>query len=221
MPLLQPWTPAQLVQGVTSGNPEAIAALCRQYGSSVRRKVRRVMGLDAEVEDLVQDVFVQVLEGAIKNIRNPNHLEAFLGGIAVKLCLKKRRWKRLRAWIPLHEIIEPEASANDDAASEAIQRLYAILDNMNEKNRTVYVLHRIDGQELIDVANFLEISYSSVKRYLDKAEKIVQKRAANDPVLTSYVQPLRPESNTNSERLAIHPSYSLSVQHRTVCPPRS
>lgn len=215
MPFHSPLTPAQLVQRLLAGNPEAIEILCNRYAPSIRRTIRRLMGLDSEVEDLVQDVFIQVLEGALHKLQDPNKLESYLLGISRNLCRKKRKWRKIRQWIPFCEENELGVMTIGDNAHEALRRLYTILDSIDSKKRDVFVLHKIDERELSDIAAAMKLSLSTVKRALKSATEIIRARAEGDPELFEYTRPLRSPSlspsNTDSERALC----GISIRHRS------
>ena len=75
-------TDAELAQRLASDDLEAAARLYDRYASNVQGMVRRLLGPDLELDDVVQDVFVTAIS-SIHKLRQPAFLKSWLLGIAV------------------------------------------------------------------------------------------------------------------------------------------
>lgn len=178
----------ELVQVLLAKQPSAPGLLWDRYATLVRGLLRRSIGPDGEIDDLVQDVFIRFFRG-VGRLRDPAGLRSFLIGIAIRVAAGELRRRRLRSWLRLTAsgtLPEPEREARDDDGREAVSRLYAILDELGHDARLAFVLRHIEGLELEDVAAGLGVSLATAKRRLVKAQAVVMSRVRRDPALSAY-----------------------------------
>ncbi len=183
--------PAQLLVGVLEGEPGAHAAVWDAYSVSVRAVLRRSLGPGADVEDALQEVFLQFFRSAA-NVREPSALRSFLVGIAVRVASGELRRRRVRRWFFLTsdgQMPEPDASADpaEEQAREAVKRLYEILDGLDDQSRMAFVLRHVERLELVEVAEVMKVSLATVKRKLARVVPVVLARARADALLGRYV----------------------------------
>src|SRR5690349_12052127 len=91
---------SELVEAVARGDTAAVGVAWDRYSHVVRGVLRSNLGVDAAVEDLLQDVFVAFLRGA-SELRDPSALRAYLVSVAVRLVLVELRRRRVRRWVML------------------------------------------------------------------------------------------------------------------------
>ena len=70
---------------------------------------------------------------------------------------------------------------------EALDRFYKILDRLSPKHRSAFVLRYVEGLDLADVAEALDISLATIKRWLPRISKRVFSQAERDPLLSPYI----------------------------------
>src|SRR4051795_3141323 len=83
-------TDGDLVRRARGGEAAAFAELCRRHGSRARTLARRVLGADAEVEDVVQDALLAAFAG-LARLREPERFAGRLYAIAVNLARMRVR----------------------------------------------------------------------------------------------------------------------------------
>ena len=188
-----PESDAVLVAALRAGRVEAKRQLFDRYGSDVERVLYRILGPDAEIPDLLQDVFLAAL-ASIDKLRKPEALRAWLTGIAVrkarKCILKRRRWRFIRL-LQHGESPDSEAPAAPAEVSVALRCTYVVLDAMPPNERLVFALRHIDGMELTEVAGACAISLATVKRRLVRAQASFDALATQQPALHDWVQARR------------------------------
>jgi hypothetical protein len=87
----------QLVQAAAAGHPGAARVIWDRYARLVRSLLRRSMGPEGEVEDLLQEVFLRFFERA-GTLRDMGALRSFVVGITLRVArdaLRKRRVRRI------------------------------------------------------------------------------------------------------------------------------
>ncbi|MEM7155262.1 MAG: sigma-70 family RNA polymerase sigma factor [Myxococcota bacterium] len=174
-----------LLEGLRAGDPAAKGRLFDRNVSAVERAVAGVLGPDSEAEDVVQDAFVAALRGLDGFRGNDATLGAWVRGIAVRLALKKIRWRRTRRWLgrqgtdamdTLHAVTETDTQA-------ALRRAYALLDRLPAVERAAFGLRFIEGMQLEEVAHDLGVSLATAKRRIRSARERFSRLAAGDALL--------------------------------------
>jgi RNA polymerase sigma-70 factor, ECF subfamily len=182
---------AGLARAAIEGHAGAHAAVWRRYAGLVTGLLRRALGPGADVEDQVQETFVQFFRD-VRKIREPAALRSFLIGVASRVARSELRRRRLRRWLTLTNTgaVPDGVAAGDDAeAREALRRLYGLLDRLDDRARLLFVLRYVEGLELTDVATALETSLATTKRHLARVSAQVHAMAAGDPLLVAYLAP--------------------------------
>jgi len=170
-------------QGEDSGplrNERRLAEMVNANYALLWRTVRRLGVPEAEVDDALQEVFL-VSHRKIELV--PRHQErAFLMAVAIRVASTRRRsLRRRRECIQgaLAEEADPSPSPYDlTERKHARVLLDEILDSMELKFRTVFVLFELEGLEVQQVAELLEIPAGTVASRLRRARELFQRAAA-------------------------------------------
>jgi RNA polymerase sigma-70 factor (ECF subfamily) len=187
---------ATLARAAIEGDPNAHTAIWDRYHALVRRVLRRSIGPGNDVEDQVQEVFLRFYRNRA-HLRNPAALRSFLFGITLRVAASELRSRRIRGWLRLTSdgVLDDRAAPHVDAdAREAVKRLYAILDRLDTESRLAFVLHQVEGMELLDVASSLGVSLATVKRRLARVSARVWAMAQGDRMLIEYLDAHAPAS---------------------------
>ncbi|WP_236605144.1 RNA polymerase sigma factor [Sandaracinus amylolyticus] len=173
---------AALVVAARAGEAWAQEALYRRYARMVNGLAWRLMPGDPDVEDLVQDVFIQALD-ALDRLTEPAAFGSWIGSITIRTAHKRLRRKRLKLRLGLvrREPVDVDAvissSAPPDVQSE-LRAMYRLLDELPTESRIALVLRRVEGLQLAEIAEQMGLSLATVKRRLDAAETKLSERLA-------------------------------------------
>ncbi len=181
---------AALLEALRQGDTRAKGLLFDRYAGHVERVLRRVLGLDPDLADVLQDVFVEALT-SIQDVRDPNALRSWLSSIAVFTARRKIRSRVRRRWLMFlapDAVPEPPSEPPRREDTEALRRTYAVLDRMPTDERIAFALRYVDGMELTEVARACDVSLATIKRRLVKAEQRFVAMARRDPVLEDWVK---------------------------------
>jgi RNA polymerase sigma-70 factor (ECF subfamily) len=168
---------AALVVAARAGEAWAQEALFRRYARMVNGLAFRILGRDSDVDDLVQDSFLEALR-SLERLDNPQAFASWLGSIVVRTAGKRLRRRSmlnrlgLRRTTPIDadDVISREAAPDVRAELRAI---YSCLDSMHHESRLALVLHRVDGMSLPEAAEVVGVSLSTIKRRLQAAERVL------------------------------------------------
>ncbi len=182
---------AVLARALMAGDEAAATVVWERYSPLVRGILRRSLGPYADVEDAVQDVFLGFFR-RVGGLEDPGALRSFLIGISVHVAVSALRRRRVRRWLRLTDSgVVPEVAVEaggGDQAREAMARLYAILDRLDDAGRLTFVLRYVEGLELTEVAAALSVSLATAKRRLSKVTARVLVMIEGDPVLPDYAR---------------------------------
>lgn len=184
-PVPFPETDDRLLESLRAKRPGAWLQFYDAFAPYVLSVLRRVMGPDRELEDLLQDVFARALEG-IDRVRDAGKLKPWLRGLTVftaRELLRRRKW---RSWLPLGNPEEEEGvipyPTTTDALEERmlLRKVKAVLDALPVDDRLAFTLRHFEGLELTEVAETLQLSLSTAKRRIWRAEAEFKRRASAD-----------------------------------------
>jgi RNA polymerase sigma-70 factor (ECF subfamily) len=151
----------------------------RRHRGALARAAARVLCHRDDLEDLVQDAFVEALRG-IHNLRRPAALRAWLTRVTVRVAQRRLTGRR---FVPLDDV--PEAEISDGAASPADRVLLAALDEMMAavpaEQRRAWTLRYLDGEPLDDIAARCCCSVATVKRRIADVQAMLAHATADPP----------------------------------------
>lgn len=168
-----------------------------RFAPLVRRILRRSLGPQHDVEDIVQDVFLCLFE-RVHTLRDPVALKAFIIAITVRTARYEIRRARVRRWVGLSRTAElPDLRVvNADTSSQhALIHFYETLNRINERDRTAFVLRFVEGMEAAEVAAALDVSVPTARRCFTRAWERVTFFAKRDPFLVDYLSGLEVTSS--------------------------
>jgi RNA polymerase sigma-70 factor (ECF subfamily) len=163
-----------LVARVLRKDEHAFSQLYRRYARYMAGVAFRLYGEDSEIDDTVQEAFVEAVR-CLDKLQDPTRLRSWLVTITVR-CVRRRIGKRQRRRRLADGVsqVAPRASDPEDRAD--VDELYQALDQIPEKMRTPWILHKVEGETLPEVAKLCESSLSTIKRRIADADKRLQRR---------------------------------------------
>jgi RNA polymerase sigma-70 factor (ECF subfamily) len=179
-----------LVAALLARHPSARAALFERHAPHVRRVLVRVLGLDQEVPDLLQDVFLTALS-TIGKLDDPRALRGWLTSIAVHSArglIRKRARRRILGFVDPERLDQEIGPASGADSHEAIRALYSVLAELPADERIVFALRFVDGMDLYEVASACGVSRATVSRRLEKAERMFAEGARRHEALTDWLE---------------------------------
>lgn len=167
-----------LVRRILAGDAWAEEALYRRHAERVYRVVLRVIGRKADAEDVLQDTFVAAFDH-LASLREPAAVGGWLLRIAMRQVHRRLRLRGVRRWLGLEDegpsvLLEPHPGASPEQAA-LCEELAAILARVPARERVAWMLHKVEGHTLPEVAAATGCSLATVKRRIAGAEARVQR----------------------------------------------
>jgi RNA polymerase sigma-70 factor (ECF subfamily) len=179
-----------LAQRCVAGDRGAQRTLFERERRRVHAALFRILGSNAQMEDLVQEAFLEIFR-SLRNYRGEASLGTWVDRCTVRvayayLTRKKPRATQLEL---VAEIPAGDASAEQRVmAREAARHLYAELDRIEPTHRLAFTLHAIEGRSLEEVAELMEATVVATKARVWRARQALEKRARRDPLLASFLE---------------------------------
>jgi RNA polymerase sigma-70 factor (ECF subfamily) len=183
-----------LVDRCLTGEPAATRELFRRHRARVHACLFRVLGSNRDMDDLLQEAFIQVFQ-SLRGWRAEASLSTWIDRVSVRVAYRylSQRSRRIQTDPLADEDAVPggeEPSARRQLARDGVKRLYAVLDELGASSRLAFTLHEIDGRSVADVADLVGSSVTATKLRIWRARKRVQEAAAQDPILSEFIDPL-------------------------------
>jgi RNA polymerase sigma-70 factor (ECF subfamily) len=191
-----------LVTRCQAGDAHAFRELFRLHRDAVARLVQRMTGPSADLPDLVQEVFLQV-HRSLGDFRGEARFSTWLYRLTVNVVLMHRRAAKSRPLL----VDEAASGAPPDprllpdeqvARRRRVRALYALLGQLTEKKRTVFVLHEIEGLSPQEIAKVVGAPVLTVRTRLFYARREMLALMRQDPALGGLVPELVRELGTVS-----------------------
>jgi RNA polymerase sigma-70 factor (ECF subfamily) len=179
-----------LARRCCSGERAAQRDLFHREKRRVHAALYRILGSNAEIDDLVQEVFLEVFR-TLHNFRGDAQLGTWMDRVAVRVAYAhiSRRKTRPRTLELVADVPSGSAGADERAMSrEAARRLYVILDRIEPRQRIAYLLHVVDGRSIADVAQAMEATAVLTRVRIWRARRNVEAHARLDPLLRELVE---------------------------------
>ena len=141
---------------------------------------RRLLGCQAEAEDVAQDVFLRVWTKARDWTPGAAKLSTWLHQVALNLC--RDRLRRRRPSASLDDVIEPtdpSPTAPDRIQTDQVgRRVNQALDALPTRQREAIVLCHYQGLSNIEAAGLLGISVEALESLLARGRRTLRKALA-------------------------------------------
>jgi RNA polymerase sigma-70 factor, ECF subfamily len=202
--------PLGLVERCQRGQPEAFRELFREHHADVARLAQRMLGRRTDLEDIVQEVFLQV-HRSIRDFRHGARFSTWLYRVTVNVVLMHRRAAKSR---PVFGEAPESLTAVDHRpfADEALERqrrvqaFHRLLDRLSEKKRLVFVLHELEGLAPGEISRIVGSPVLTVRTRLFYARRELLAMLAEEPSLAGVAGELAALAESSSRSPAKEPA---------------
>jgi RNA polymerase sigma-70 factor (ECF subfamily) len=183
-----------LVDRCLTGEPAATRELFRRHRNRVHASLFRVLGTNRDMDDLLQDAFLQVFQ-SLRGWRAEASLSTWIDRVAVRVAYRYLSQKGRR--VPTDALVDddhPEPAeglggARRQLARDGVKRLYGVLGELSPAARLAFTLHEIDGRTVSEVAELVGSTVTATKLRIWRARKTIEAAAKGDPILSEFLQP--------------------------------
>jgi len=175
----------EFVERLKNAEEKAYKELIDTYKNKILKTALSFVPFFEDAEDITQEVFIEVFR-SIKKFRQDSSLSTWIYRISVNKSInytKKNRKYFENKSINDYYAFENIQSQNDSnetlynmESKQLAQLIHNALQTLNEKQRTVFVMHKIEGIPYKEISNLLGISLSSVESLMHRAKLKLQKK---------------------------------------------
>jgi RNA polymerase sigma-70 factor, ECF subfamily len=175
-PALDEADDATLARALIAQDPHARTVAWQRFRPVVARVAARFFDSRADIDDVVQEVFVCLLN-RVHTLAHPAALRNFILTITrFTITYQKKRFIRRR-----HEPLAPHHAESlsvtvDPESRETLARVFGRLERSGPLDRAAFFLRFVHGLEILEVATALGRSPATVKRHLARTRRRVLAR---------------------------------------------
>jgi RNA polymerase sigma-70 factor, ECF subfamily len=180
----------RLIRRAGAGDTDAFRSLYERHRRNVARLVFRMVGPRSDLEDVLQEVFVQVYK-SLKDFRGQSKFTTWLHRVTVNVVLMHRRAARSRPVFADEAAAEAVTRSDGVAPDEDVERrervraFARLLDRLADKKRVVFVLHELEGLPPAEIAKIVGAPVLTVRTRLFYARREIEAMLAEEPSLAA------------------------------------
>lgn len=183
-----------LVERCQRGDGDAFRELFRKHRSDVTRLAQRMLGRTTDLEDIVQEVFLQV-HRSIRDFRQSARFSTWLYRVTVNVVLMHRRAAKSRPVFgeaPEHWAAIDQRPRSDEQVERQrrVRAFHRLLDRLSEKKRVVFVLHELEGLAPGEIAKVVGAPVLTVRTRLFYARRELLALLGEEPSLAGLAAEL-------------------------------
>ena len=179
-----------LLRRAGAGDAAAFREIFVRHRADVARLVYRMLSAPSDLEDVVQEVFVQVFR-SLKDFRGQSKFSTWLHRVTVNVVLMHRRSARSRPVLTDEapsDVIADDRQPLPDEDAERCERMRAfqrLLGRLAEKKRLVFVLHELEGLAPAEIAEIVGAPVLTVRTRLFYARRELEAMLPDEPSLAN------------------------------------
>lgn len=187
------WAEADLIDQCRRGDTEAFSTLVLRYQDRIYNVIVRMVGRNADAEELTQDTFLKAFE-KLHLFRGTSRFYTWVFRIATNQALSYRRRGSKVKFISMHASDDKERPAVGETqtaalasrrtpspeaaamAQETAQRIDDALLELDEEFRVVVVLRDIETMDYTQIADVLDVPVGTVKSRLHRGRCMLKEK---------------------------------------------
>lgn len=190
-----------------AGDAQAFRIVYERHRADVARLVFRMLGRRSDLDDVVQEVFVQV-HRSLRDFRGQSKFTTWLHRVTVNVVLMVRRAARSRPVFADEAV--PDTSfdvavplPDEDADRRERMRAFSrVLAKLPDKKRDVFVLHELEGLPPNEIGRIVGAPVLTVRTRLFYARRDLEKLMLEEPSLAAVLEPSSGNAQSGSSDVA-------------------
>ena len=161
-----------LVAQTSKGDTSAFRELLDRHLGGALSIARRMLGDDAEAEDVAQEAFLRMWKSAALLEVGPAGVKPWLRRVVSNLCIDRARVRvRLKITDDVPEVADEARQLSILEDDELRQRVDRALQSLPERQRLALTLFHYEGMSQIEIGNEMKISDEAVESLLARARR--------------------------------------------------
>ncbi len=170
-----------LIAAAQKGDQAAFQALYKRHVNHVWAVVTRLLGpRRQEVEDVVQDVFLQAYR-SLRQFQGQASFGTWLHRLAINTAISHLRRAKLSKVIPFEGAHHASPSSPPEAQLDAratLRRVHRYLLGLSPEQRAVFVLYELEGMKLREISETLNVPLNTAAARLRRGRQHILEQLA-------------------------------------------
>jgi RNA polymerase sigma-70 factor (ECF subfamily) len=179
-------TEQELIQGLRNGDETTFRFLVENYQDRVYNTAIGIVQNAEDAEDVAQEVFIQVYR-SIHTFKGGSKLSTWIYRITTSRALDHLRSKKSKKRFgflqrlfgdenePLYELPDFHHPGVALDQKENAAQLFRALDQLPEKQKTAFILHKIEDLSYHEISEVMQTSVAAVESLMHRAKQNLRK----------------------------------------------
>ncbi|PVW12408.1 RNA polymerase sigma factor [Marixanthomonas spongiae] len=170
-----------VVERILGGRTEMFEILMRRHNELLYRTIRSYIDIEADVEDIIQDTYVKAFQ-KLYQFKNEAKFSTWLIRIGINEALHRKRKSKKHKTVDITKengtlqiadmsFMNPESKSIYKDSKAFIEKA---VDALPHKYKIVYMLKEVEGMEISEISESLDLTNSNVKVRLHRARNMMK-----------------------------------------------
>jgi RNA polymerase sigma factor (sigma-70 family) len=173
-----------IIEKIIENDRDAFKELYYTFSSKVYNTLIGILQNTEDAEDITQEVFVQIFR-SIGNFKQDSTLSTWIYRISINKAFeflrskkRKKRFAIVKSIFEKEEVEEPVDFLHPGIITENKERgriLFKAIDKLSEKQKTAFILSKVENLSHKEICEVMELSLSSVESLIFRAKDNLKK----------------------------------------------
>ena len=172
----------ELMQEIKADNMFAFDLIYKKYSKKLYKFGYSLLKSHEETENLVQDVFLNLWENRNK-VEKDSSIKSYIFAItynsAISILRKKAMESKFVEYLKSLQIINEKPVNMELEYTELTNRINEIVYALPQRQKEVYLLHKVEALKYSEIAVLLDISVNTIENHMSRALKTIRKKLGN------------------------------------------
>ena len=172
----------ELMREIKADNMFAFDVLYKKYSKKLYNFGYSILKSQEEAENLIQDVYLNLWENRYQ-VEKDSSIKYYLFTIAynsaISIIRKKARESEFIEYLKSLQEINEEPVNVELEYNELTNKLDEIIKALPQRQKEVYLLHKVEGLKYKEIAERLNISENTIENHMSRALKIIREKLGN------------------------------------------
>ncbi len=167
----------ELMQEIKADNLLAFDILYKKYSKKLYKFAYSILKSTEDAENIIQDVYLNLWENRSKVNKDASvqyYIFSIAHNSAISLIRKKAKSAEFIEYLKLHQYINQSPLDVEIEYKELKAKLDEIIDHLPDRQKEVYLLHKVEGLKYQEVADKLNISVNTIENHMSRALKTIR-----------------------------------------------
>ena len=176
----------ELMQEIKAGNMLAFDELYRKYNKRLYKFSYSILKSKEDTENIIQDVFLNLWTNRNKVEKGASvkyYIFTIAYNAAISVIRRKAKESEFFEYLKTLQDLTQEPVDLQLEYNELEEKLTSIIHSLPERQREVYLLHRMEGLKYSEISERLNISVNTIENHMSRVLKTIREKFGNHSLL--------------------------------------